>query len=312
MSEPGADMELVEIDIPEPKHDQVLLKVKACGVCHGDAKVIEGAASAYPRIPGHEVVGTVVEVGDDVVKWKVGDRVGVGWHGGHGETTALTTDGGYAEYMVVYEDGLVSIPAEIASPEAAPLLCAGETTFSALRNSCARPGDVVAISGIGGLGHLAVQYASKAGYEVVAISRGTEKESLSKKLGASHYIDASSCDVAEELQKLGGAKVIVATAPNSESIRQLMGGLAKGGELIIAAVDDNPIGWSAMDFLNSPGSVKGTFTNLDEVEAAIKFSTLTGVRPMIETYPLEEARKAFDSMMAADARFRAVIVMNEN
>lgn len=168
----GEPMTLVEIPIPQPGKGQVLLKVEACGICHGDSKVIEGAASSYPRIPGHEVVGIVDKLGEEVSQWKVGQRVGIGWHGGHGHTTALTTDGGYAEYMVAYEDGLIAIPDEITAEEAAPLLCAGETTFSALHNSSARPGDLVAISGVGGLGHLAIQYAKKAGYEVVAISRG--------------------------------------------------------------------------------------------------------------------------------------------
>lgn len=306
---PGAPMEMVEIEVPIPGDGQVLLKVEACGVCHGDAKVLEGAAASYPRIPGHEVVGIVCAKGRGVTRWNIGERVGIGWHAGHGETTALTTDGGYAEYMVAYEDGLVSIPKAMAPAEAAPLLCAGETTFSAIRNSGARLGDLVAISGIGGLGHLAIQYAAKAGCEVAAISRGGDKEDLARKLGASHYIDSNNENAAEALQRLGGAQLIVATAPSPDAIRPLIGGLAKGGELVIAAVDEKNIGWSAMDFLNCPGSVKGTFTDLGEVDAAIRFSVLTGVRPIVETYPLERAQEAFDSMMLAKARFRAVLVM---
>lgn len=267
----GEPMRLVEIPVPQPGEGQVLLKVEACGICHGDSKVIEGAASSYPRIPGHEVVGTVAKLGAGAAKWKIGQRVGIGWHGGHGHTTALTTDGGYAEYMVAYEDGLIAISDDITPEEAAPLLCAGETVFSALHNSCAQLGDLVAVSGIGGLGHLAVQYAKKAGYEVAAISRGAEKEQLAKKLGAHHYIDSERENPAEALKALGGAKVILATAPNAKVISSLMGGLGTKGELIIAAVDDTPLDWSAMDFLMGPNTVKGTFTDIKE---SVSFSSV--------------------------------------
>ena len=304
----GEPMKLVEIPVPTPNEEQVLIKVEACGVCHGDAKVIEGAASSYPRIPGHEVVGIVETNGK---KWAKGQRVGIGWHGGHGHTTALTTDGGYAEYMVVYEDGLISIPDEISPEEAAPLLCAGETTFSALHNSKARIGDLIAVSGIGGLGHLAVQYAKKAGFEVAAISRGTDKEELAKKLGAHHYIDTEKENAAEALQSLGGAKAIIATAPNPKTISALMGGLCNDGELIIAAVSEEQLNWSAMDFLMSGGSVKGTFTDINELDATIKFSVLSDVRPMIEVFPLEQAYEAYQKMMAAKTHFRAVISMTK-
>lgn len=307
----GEPMKLVEIPVPEPNESQVLLKVEACGICHGDSKVIEGAASSYPRIPGHEVVGVIDKLGAGVTKWKVGQRVGIGWHGGHGHTTALTTDGGYAEYMLAYEDGLILIPNEITAEEAAPLLCAGETTFSALHNSKARLGDLVAISGIGGLGHLAIQYAKKAGYEVVAISRGADKEPLAKELGAHHYIDSEKENPAETLKALGGAKVILATAPNAEVISSLMGGLGIDGELIIAAVNEEPLNWSAMDFLMGPNTVKGTFTDINEMEAAVRFSILTDVRPMIEVFPLEKAREAYEKMMAAKTHFRAVLSMEK-
>ena len=302
-------MVLVEVPVPIPNDEQALLRVEACGICHGDSKIIEGWAASYPRIPGHEVVGIVEETGSNVTKWKKGDRVGIGWHGGHGHTTALTTDGGYAEYMVAYEDGLIAIPDGIEPKEAAPLLCAGETTFSALHNSIARPGDLVAISGVGGLGHLAIQYAKKAGYEVAAISRGKEKEELALKLGAHHYIDSEKENAADVLKALGGAKVIIATAPKSKVISELMGGLKTGGELIIAAVDDEPLNWSAMDFLKNQNSVKGTFTDINEMEAAVKFSILTNVRPMIEVFPLERAREAYEKMMAAKTHFRAVLCM---
>ena len=307
----GEPMKLVEIPVPEPNESQVLLKVEACGICHGDSKVIEGAASSYPRIPGHEVVGVIDKLGAGVTKWKVGQRVGIGWHGGHGHTTALTTDGGYAEYMLAYEDGLILIPNEITAEEAAPLLCAGETTFSALHNSKARLGDLVAISGIGGLGHLAIQYAKKAGYEVVAISRGADKEPLAKELGAHHYIDSEKENPAETLKALGGAKVILATAPNAEVISSLMGGLGIDGELIIAAVNEEPLNWSAMDFLMGSNTVKGTFTDINEMEAAVRFSILTDVRPMIEVFPLEKAREAYEKMMAAKTHFRAVLSMEK-
>lgn len=305
----GQDMVLVEIPVPEISEDQVLLSVEACGVCHGDAKVIEGATSSYPRIPGHEVVGVVEKIGSNVTKWKVGQRVGIGWHGGHNQTTALTMDGGYAEYMAAYEDGLILIPEEISSEEAAPLLCAGETVFSALRNSKARMGDLVAISGIGGLGHLAIQYAKKAGFKVVAISRGNEKEELALKLGAQYYINSDKENIGEVLHALGGAKAIIATAPSAHAIAPLINGLGKDGELIIAAVSEEPIEWSAMDFLKGTGTVKGTFTDINEMEATIKFSVLTDVRPMIETFPLEKAKEAFEKMMAAKTHFRAVLTM---
>lgn len=305
----GEPMRLVEIPVPQPEEGQVLLKVEACGICHGDSKVIEGAASSYPRIPGHEVVGTVAKLGAGVSKWKIGQRVGIGWHGGHGHTTALTTDGGYAEYMVAYEDGLIAISDEITAEETAPLLCAGETVFSALHNCSARMGDLVAVSGIGGLGHLAVQYAKKAGYEVAAISRGADKEQLARQLGAHHYIDSEKGNPAEALKALGGAKVILATAPNAKTISSLMGGLGTNGELIIAAVDDTPLEWSAMDFLMGPNIVKGTFTDIKEMEAAVRFSILTDVRPMIEVFPLEQAGEAYEKMMAAKTHFRAVLRM---
>lgn len=303
----GESMTLVTIPIPQPRDEQVLLRVEACGICHGDAKVIEGAASAYPRIPGHEVVGIVDRLGPKAFRWKKGQRVGIGWHGGHGETTALTTDGGYAEYMVAYEDALIAIPDDISSEEAAPLLCAGETVFSALRNSKARPGDIVAISGIGGLGHLALQYAQKSGFDVVAISRGNDKKSLALKLGAHHYLDSTKEDIPSALQPLGGAKAIIATAPSAKAISPLIGVLCKNGELIIAAVSDAPLDWSAMNFLMGAKTVKGTFTDMREMNAAVKFSVLTNVRPLIEVFPLEQAKEAFEKMMAAKTHFRAVL-----
>lgn len=307
----GEPMKLVEIPVPQPGEGQVLLRVEACGICYGDSKVIEGAASEYPRIPGHEVVGIVEKLGVGSTNWKIGQRVGIGWHGGRGNTTALTIDGGYAEYMVAFEDALILIPDEISAEEAAPILCAGETTFSALRNSKARPGDLVAISGIGGLGHLAVQYAKKAGYQTVAISRGSEKEKLVRELGANYYIDSEKEDPSKVLKELGGAKVILATAPNAKVISSLINGLSTDGELIIAAVSDEPLELSPMDFLSGPNTVRGTFTDIKEMEAAVRFSVLTDVRPMIEIFPLECVKEAYEKMMAAKTRFRAVLSMSK-
>ena len=306
----GEPMRLVEVPIPQPEEGQVLIRVEACGICHGDSKVIEGWASEYPRIPGHEVVGTIEKLGKNISKWEVGQRVGIGWHGGHGHTTALSIDGGYAEYMVAYEDGLILIPEGITSEEAAPLLCAGETVFSALHNSRARMRDLIAVSGVGGLGHLAVQYARKAGFRVAAISRGEEKKELVMRLGAHLYINSDNEDIVQALQAQGGAKVILATAPSAKAISPLIGGLDRDGELIVAAVSDEPLGWSAMDFLKGPNAVKGTFTDINEMEAAVRFSMLTDVRPIIEIFPLERAKEAYEKMMAAKTHFRAVLKIN--
>ncbi|MCV9952410.1 zinc-binding dehydrogenase [Paenibacillus sp. BT-177] len=307
----GEPMKLVEIPIPVPAQGQVLLRIEACGVCSGDASTISGAAPEYPRIPGHEVIGIVEQLGDEFTKWEIGQRVGMGYHSGDDHVTGLTMDGGYAEYMVAFEEALILIPDEVSSEEAAPLMCAGETTFSALRNSSARPGDLVAISGIGGLGHLAVQYAKKAGYQTVAISRGVHKENLAKELGAHFYIDSEKEDPAKALKALGGAKVILATAPNAGVISSLVNGLATEGELIIVAGSRERLELSAMDFLKGPHTVKGSFTGkAKEIEAAVRFSVLTDVRPIIEVFPLERASEAYEKMMAAKTRFRAVLSMS--
>lgn len=307
--EPNARLELVEVEILEPGLDQVLVKVEACGVCHGDTMAIGGMASAYPRIPGHEVVGTVEKVGGEGCPVKVGQRVGIGWHGGRGTVTGLTQDGGYAQYLVAFADSVISIPDELSSAQAAPLLCAGQTVFSALRESGARPGDLVAIAGVGGLGHLAVQYAHRCGFEVAAISRTDSKRELVEQLGADHYIATAEEDAAARLQELGGARVILATLPDPDAIKPLVGGLASGGELILAATSTDPIGWSAMDFIGGVASVKGTFTDAGQIERTLKFSSLFNVRPLIEEYPLERANEALDAMLSARTRFRAVLVM---
>ncbi|CAM3353945.1 zinc-binding dehydrogenase [Paenibacillus taichungensis] len=307
----GEPMKLVEIPVPVPGEGQVLLRIEACGVCNGDSMAINGGASEYPRIPGHEIVGSVEQLGHGSTKWDIGQRVGIGFHGGHNHVTGLTMDGGYAEYVVVFEDALIQIPDEVSSEEASPLMCAGETTFSALRNSSARPGDLVAVSGIGGLGHLAVQYAKKAGYQTVAISRGSDKEKLARELGAHHYIDSDKEDPAEVLKVLGGAKVILATAPNPKVISSLVNGLKKNGELIIVAGSGERLELSAMDFLKGPYTVKGSFTaQAKEIDDAVRFSVLTDVRPMIEVFPLEKASEAYEKMMSAKTRFRAVLSMS--
>lgn len=308
----GETMKLVEVPVPKPGEGQVLLRVKTCGVCNGDSRTINGGAPEYPRIPGHEVIGIVEELGDGSVKWKIGERVGIGYRGGDKQVTGLTMDGGFAEYMIANEENLVSIPHELTALEAAPLMCAGETTFSALRNSKARPGDLVAILGIGGLGHLAVQYANKAGFRTVAISRGTEKEGLVRQLGAHYYIDSEKEEPSLALQRLGGAKVILATAPNSKAISSLINGLSSDSELIIIAGSNEPLELSTMDFLKGPNTVRGSFTGqAKEIQDAVNFSLLTNVRPVIETFPLERASEAYEQMMAASIHFRAVLNISE-
>jgi D-arabinose 1-dehydrogenase-like Zn-dependent alcohol dehydrogenase len=324
IARPGADLVLVEMEVPEPKEREVLLRVEACGVCHGDAVAKFGArpGTAYPRVPGHEVVGTVVKQGPGVKTWHPGSRVGVGWSGGWcgaceacGEgrhhdcrdlwITGLSVDGGYAEYMVARTSALVSIPDELSSADAAPLLCAGATTFSALQDSGAVGGQVVAIHGIGGLGHLGVQYANRLGFTTVAVSRGREKEALAYQLGAHHFIDAESSDAAEELQRLGGAKVVLCTAPNAKAISGLIGGLADGGQMIIVAAPQEPIQLHPGQLFGGGLSIKGWHGQ--RAGEAIAFSLRFQVMPIIETYPLERAAEAFDKMMSAAVRFRAVL-----
>jgi propanol-preferring alcohol dehydrogenase len=306
----GGQLELVERPVPAPMENQVLLRVEACGVCHGEVVAIEGHSPhmQYPRIPGHEVIGVIEQLGTAVTHWQIGQRVGVGWNGGHGQVTGLTMDGGYAEYMVAYEDGLALIPGGLSALEAAPLMSAGVTTFGALKNSAAKPGDLVAIQGIGGLGHLAIQYAKKAGFHTVAVSRGSEKEALARQLGAHLYIDAAQEDAAKTLQAMGGAKVILATAPNGKAISSLFDGLGPNGELIIVAGSGDPMDVSPVQFLNGRRTIRGwTSGQAKDSEETIRFSVLTDVRPMIETYPLERVGEAFERMMKASARFRAVL-----
>lgn len=328
VSSPGADFELVHKEIPEPKENEVLIKVEACGVCHGDSLVKEGhfPGLQYPRTPGHEVIGIIDKLGSTSKYWKIGQRVGVGWHGGHcgycgacrrgefgacenGLTTGINVDGGYAEYMVARIEVLVAIPDELTSVEAAPLLCAGATTLGALKNSSAKGGDLVAIQGFGGLGHLALQFAVKLGFRTVVLSRGTEKEELARKLGAHHYIDTNAAKPADELMKLGGARVILCTAPNSKAISELVGGLSRYGQLIIVTFTNEKIQFWPIQLMRGVQSISGWVGG--NMEDTLRFSVLTGVTPVVEVFPLEQAAIAFERMMTAKVHFRAVLKMGE-
>jgi D-arabinose 1-dehydrogenase-like Zn-dependent alcohol dehydrogenase len=324
---PKGPLEIVEREIPEPKPGSVRIKVQACGICHSDSLTKEGLFPGlqYPRVPGHEVVGVVDAVGQGVAQWKPGQRVGVGWHAGHcgycnncsrGDffacqtstlVSGLTFDGGYADYMVAPAEGIAAIPEELSAVEAAPLMCAGITTFNCLRNGGARAGDVVAVLGLGGLGHLGVQYAAKMGFRTVGIARGKDKEPLAMKLGAHHYIDSQSQDPAAELLKLGGAKVILATATNAEAMSAVSGGLGVNGTLmIIGAVPSMQI--SPIQLLMGRQSVKGWYSGMAiDSQDTLAFSVLSGVRAMNEVYPLEQAAEAYERMMSGKARFRVVL-----
>ena len=329
ISKPGAGFQIVEREIPEPDAGHVRIKVQACGVCHSDVLTVEGGwpGLQYPRVPGHEVAGTIDEVGDGVSAWKKGQRVGVGWHGGHDNTcrecrrgdfrncrnqkiAGISYDGGYQQYMVAPVEALVAIPESLKDTDAAPLLCAGITTYNALRHSGALPGDLVAVQGIGGLGHLGVQFANKFGYKVAAIGRGAENASLAKKLGASLYIDSKSTNAAEELQKLGGARVILATAPNSKAMSELIDGLAPNGKLMVIGATFDPIEVTPLQLINGSRTIQGWAAGTPaDSEDTLRFAELSGVRPMIETYPLEKAAEAYARMMSGSAQFRVVLTM---
>ena len=327
VSKPSAGLEVVERDIPEPAVRQVRVKVEACGVCHSDMFTVMGAwpGIQYPRVPGHEVVGTVDAVGSDVPDWKKGMRVGVGWHGGHcghcsscragdfitckeGKVPGISYDGGYAEYMIAPFEALASVPDDLSSEDAAPLLCAGITTFNALRHSGAGPGDLVAILGVGGLGHLGVQFASKMGLRTVAIARGADKGPLAKKLGAQIYIDSTAQNPAEELTKLGGAKVILATVTDAKTMTSVLGGLGIDGKLMVVGASGEPIEVSPIMLIGQRRSIAGWPSGTaSDSEDTLKFSVQSGVRPMIETFPLARAADAYQHMMSGKARFRVVI-----
>jgi len=325
----GADFEIVDMPIPEPAADEVRVRVEACGICHSDAFVKEGTFPGidYPRVPGHEVAGVVDAVGDDVSQWSEGERVGVGWHGGHcftceacrdgdfvncenAQITGISFDGGYAEYMTAPAEAVAKMPEELAAEDAAPLLCAGITTYNALRNQGLRPGDHVAVQGIGGLGHLGVQYAAAMGCEVTALSTSADKEDLALDLGASHFIDASTADAADALQEMGGADLILATAPNSAAITSVVGGLGRDGSLVIVAATGEPVEVSPMALIQGRKSVSGWPSgDANDSEDTLDFSAHADVTPEIETFPLDEAGVAYDRMMNNEARFRAVLTM---
>ena len=321
--------EIVERPIPEPSPGTVRIKVSACGVCHSDVFVKGGLwpGIQYPRVPGHEVAGIVDELGANVTGWKKGQRVGVGWHGGQDNTciecrrgrylycrnpkvAGISYDGGYQQYMLAPVEALAAIPNTLSDAEAGPMLCAGVTTFNALRHSGASPGDLVAVQGVGGLGHLGIQFASKFGLKVAAIGRGSENAPLARKLGASLYIDSKTTNVAEELQKLGGAQAILATAPSSKAMSELIDGLGPAGKFVVVGISSDPIGVTPLQLIlgerGLQGSAVGTPTDSEDT---MNFAELTGVRPMTETYPLEEAAEAYARMMSGKAQFRVVLTM---
>jgi D-arabinose 1-dehydrogenase-like Zn-dependent alcohol dehydrogenase len=325
----GAEFEIQEREIPRPGIGEVRIKVHACGVCFSDHLLKDGLwpGIVYPRVPGHEVAGVVDEVGEGVTEWKKGDRVGTGWHGGHDfvcdscrrgdfvtckneAITGFTRDGGYQEYMLARHEAVARIPADLDAAEAGPLLCAGVTTFNSLRHSGARAGDLVGVQGIGGLGHLGIQFAAKSGYRVAAIGRGPENAALAKKLGASVYIDTNAVNPADELARLGGAKVILATAPNAKAIAALIGGLGTDGKLLVVGAPFEPMEVSVVSLITARRDIQGwpSGSAMDS-EDTLRFSSFSGVRTMIEKYPLEKANDAFARMMSGKAQFRVVLTM---
>ena len=326
---PGGSFELVEREVPEPGDGEVRVRVQACGVCHSDMFAKEGVmgdATPFPIVPGHEIVGLVDAVGPGVTgSWSTGDRVGVGWFGGachhcdpcrrgdfitceNGRIPGVTFDGGYADAVVVPADALARVPEELSAEDAAPLLCAGVTTFHAIRSSGVRPGDRIAVLGIGGLGHLAIQFAARMGCEVVAVSRGTAKADLARELGAHHHVDSEAGDAGQALADLGGADLVVATATSGEAISALVGGLAPRGRLVVVGAAETPLEIDAMSLIGPAAEVAGhpSGTSKDS-EDTMNFCRVTGVRPLVETMPLERAAEAYDRMMANDARFRMVL-----
>ncbi len=318
IAKPGGDFQIVERELPAPEAGQVRIKVQACGVCHSDVLTKEGLwpGIQYPRIPGHEVVGIIDEVGAGVSEWTIGQRAGVGWHGGHDGTCTSCRRGDFGNCQnmkiagISYDGGYQQIPESLNDAEAAPLLCAGVTTFNALRHSGALPSDLVAVQGIGGLGHLGIQFASKFGYKVAAIGRGSENAALAKKLGASVYIDSKTTNAAEELQKLGGARVILATAPSSKAMSELIDGLGPNGKLLVIGADFEPIEVTPIQLISGSRTIQGWASGTPtDSEDTLRFAELTGVRPMIETYPLEKAGEAYARMMSGDAQFRVVLTM---
>jgi D-arabinose 1-dehydrogenase-like Zn-dependent alcohol dehydrogenase len=323
------EFEIVERDVPSPGPGQVRIRVLACGICHSDELTKEGIwpGIQYPRVPGHEIAGVIDALGPGVTTWKTGGRVGVGWHGGHdgtcpscrrgdfntcsnGKIPGIHYDGGYQEFVVVPEEALAAMPESLDPIAAAPLMCAGITTFNALRHSGALPGDLVAIQGVGGLGHLGIQFASKFGYRVAAISRGKDSEALARKLGANIYIDSKSSNVADELQKLGGARVILATAPNAKSMSELINGLGVNGKMVVVGASADRIEVTPLQLIMARKSIQGWPAGTpSDSEDTLRFSELTGVLPMIEKYPLERAAEAYARMISGKAEFRVVLRM---
>ena len=329
VTSPNAPFELVERPIPEPTAGTVRIRVEACGICHSDSFTKEGSFPGiqYPRVPGHEVAGVIDKLGDGVLGWQPGQRVGIGWHGGHcrvcdscrrgdfitcrnAQIPGISYDGGYADYMLAPVEALARVPDELSAVEVGPLMCAGITTYNALRHSGALPGDLVAVQGVGGLGHLGIQFASKFGYKVAAIGRGAENAALAKKLGASVYINSKATKPAEELQKLGGARVILATAPSSKAMSELVDGLGPNGKLIVIGAAFDPIEVTPIQLIMGSRTIQGWAAGTPaDSEDTLRFSELTGVRPMIETFPLEQAAEAYARMLSGDAQFRVVLTM---
>jgi D-arabinose 1-dehydrogenase-like Zn-dependent alcohol dehydrogenase len=325
----GAEFEVIEREIPTPGKGQVRIRVQACGVCHSDVFTKDGLwpGIAYPRVPGHEIAGVVDALGDGVSGWKAGQHVGVGWHGGHdgtcvscrrgdfitcvnGQVPGIHYDGGYAQYTVVPQEAVAAMPDDMDPITSAPLMCAGITTFNALRHSGALPSDLVAVQGVGGLGHLGIQFANKFGYKVAAIGRGSDSAPLAKKLGANVYIDSRATKVAEELQKLGGARVILATAPDAKSMSALIDGLGVGGKLIVVGASTDPIEVAPLQLIPGRKGIQGWPSGTaSDSEDTLRFAQLTGVRPMIEKYPLAKAGEAYARMMSGHAEFRVVLTM---
>ncbi len=325
----GGEFEIVEREIPNPRSGEVRIKVQACGICHSDVLTKDGLwpGIQYPRVPGHEVAGVIDEVGPGVTAWKTGQRVGVGWHGGQDGTCracrrgdfrncenlkipGISYDGGYQQYMLAPIEALVGIPDSLNAVEAAPLLCAGITTYNALRHSGAMRGDLVAVQGIGGLGHLGVQFASKFGYKVAAVGRGTENAALAKKLGANVYIDSQTSNVASELQRLGGAQAILATAPSSKAMSEVIDGLGPNGKLIVIGATTDPIEVTPLQLIGGSKAIQGWAAGTPaDSEDTLRFAELSGVRPMIETYPLEKAAEGYARMISGKAEFRVVLTM---
>jgi D-arabinose 1-dehydrogenase-like Zn-dependent alcohol dehydrogenase len=326
---PGADFEIVEREIPQPGPGAVRIRVQVCGICHSDSVTKDGLfpGITYPRVPGHEVAGVIDETGAGVAHWNKGQRVGVGWHGGQCgwciscrrgdfpnclnlKIAGISYDGGYEEYMIAPIEALASIPESLDAVDAGPLLCAGLTTFNSLRHSGALPGDLVAVQGVGGLGHLGIQFAQKFGYRVAAIGRGPENAALAKKLGASVYIDSAATNAAEELQKLGGARVILATAPNSKAMSSLIDGLGMNGTMLVVGAAPGPMEAAPIQLIRGMKNIQGWFSGIaTDSEDTLRFAEMTGVRAMIEKYPLEKANEGYARMMSGKAQFRVVLAM---